>query len=71
MPSQIAERVLLKDRAIATSGGYGTQFDSAGRFNHIFDPTNGTLPLGIGRFRRSHRRQPRPTRFPPRSASCR
>ena len=41
MPSQIAERVLLKDRAIATSGGYGTQFDSAGRFNHIFDPTNG------------------------------
>ena len=41
MPSQIAERVLLKDRAIATSGGYGTQFDSAGRFNHIFDPTSG------------------------------
>jgi thiamine biosynthesis lipoprotein len=41
MPGQIAERVLLKDRAIATSGGYGTQFDSAGRFNHIFDPTNG------------------------------
>ena len=41
MPSQIAERVLLRDCAIATSGGYGTQFDSAGRFNHIFDPTNG------------------------------
>ena len=41
MPSQIAERVLLKDRAIATSGGYGTQFNSAGRFNHILDPTSG------------------------------
>jgi thiamine biosynthesis lipoprotein len=41
MPSRIAERVLLRDRAIATSGGYGTRFDSAGRFNHIFDPRNG------------------------------
>lgn len=41
MPGRIAERVSIRDRAIATSGGYGTQFDSAGRFNHIFDPTNG------------------------------
>ena len=41
IPAQVAERVQLRDRAIATSGGYGTQFDSAGRFNHIFDPTNG------------------------------
>jgi FAD:protein FMN transferase len=41
VPGQVAERVSLTDRAIATSGGYGTQFDSAGRFNHIFDPTNG------------------------------
>jgi thiamine biosynthesis lipoprotein len=40
-PGQVAERVPLSDRAISTSGGYGTQFDSAGRFNHIFDPTNG------------------------------
>jgi thiamine biosynthesis lipoprotein len=41
MPAQLAERVPLRDRAIATSGGYGAQFDSAGRFNHIFDPMNG------------------------------
>jgi thiamine biosynthesis lipoprotein len=40
-PGDIAERVQLSDRAIATSGGYGTQFDSAGRFNHIFNPANG------------------------------
>ena len=38
---EVAERVSLTNRAIATSGGYGTQFDPAGRFNHIFDPTNG------------------------------
>jgi thiamine biosynthesis lipoprotein len=46
IPTQIAERVQLRDRAIATSGGYGTQFDSAGRFNHIFDPTNGHTSSG-------------------------
>jgi len=40
-PGQVAEHVLLTNCAIATSGGYGTQFDPAGRFNHIFDPTNG------------------------------
>lgn len=31
----------LEDQAIATSGGYGTPFDVAGRFNHIFDPATG------------------------------
>jgi thiamine biosynthesis lipoprotein len=31
----------LEDQALATSGGYGTQFDAAGRFNHIFDPRTG------------------------------
>ena len=41
MPGWVVERVSLTDRAIATSGGYGTQFDRAGRFNHIFNPTNG------------------------------
>jgi thiamine biosynthesis lipoprotein len=25
----------------ATSGGHGTLFDAAGRFNHIFDPSTG------------------------------
>lgn len=33
--------VELSDRAMATSGGYGTQFDVAGNFNHIFDPATG------------------------------
>lgn len=37
----ILERLPLDDQAIATSGGYGTQFDAAGRFNHIFDPRTG------------------------------
>lgn len=34
----------LVNQAIATSGGYGTQFDAAGRFNHIFDPHSGGCP---------------------------
>ncbi|MFL5289629.1 MAG: FAD:protein FMN transferase [Rhodopila sp.] len=41
-PGLVAERIPLQDRAVATSGGYGTQFDPEGRFNHIFDPTRGT-----------------------------
>jgi FAD:protein FMN transferase len=41
-PGRVAERIPLADRAVATSGGYGTRFDAAGRFNHIFDPTDGS-----------------------------
>jgi thiamine biosynthesis lipoprotein len=40
-PNEIVERVMLADRAIATSGGYGTMFDPAGRFNHLFEPQTG------------------------------
>jgi thiamine biosynthesis lipoprotein len=40
-PQQTVERVMLADRAIATSGGYGTMFDPAGRFNHLFEPQTG------------------------------
>jgi FAD:protein FMN transferase len=40
-PGKIAERIPLADRAVATSGGYGTVFDPAARFNHIFEPQNG------------------------------
>lgn len=40
-----AERVLTSvdvvDKAVATSGGYGTIFDSAGRFTHLIDPSTG------------------------------
>jgi len=37
----LLQQVALDDQAIATSGGYGTQFDAAGRFNHIFNPATG------------------------------
>jgi thiamine biosynthesis lipoprotein len=40
-PGTVAERIALTDRAVATSGGYGTLFDPAGRFNHIFEPRTG------------------------------
>jgi thiamine biosynthesis lipoprotein len=40
-PGTIAERITLMDRAVATVGGYGTLFDEAGRFNHIFEPWSG------------------------------
>jgi thiamine biosynthesis lipoprotein len=40
-PGNIAARIPLADRAVATSGGYGTVFDPAGRFNHIFEPQSG------------------------------
>jgi thiamine biosynthesis lipoprotein len=40
-PGTIVERISLTDRAVATAGGYGTLFDEAGRFNHIFEPWSG------------------------------
>jgi thiamine biosynthesis lipoprotein len=40
-PGAFAERVPLVDRALATAGGYGTVFDEARRFNHIFEPWSG------------------------------
>jgi thiamine biosynthesis lipoprotein len=41
-PGNVAEQIPLADRAVSTSGGYGTRFDAAGRFNHIFDPGDGS-----------------------------
>lgn len=38
---KIGQRIALQDQAVATSGGYGTLLDPAGRFNHIFDPHTG------------------------------
>jgi thiamine biosynthesis lipoprotein len=32
----------LSDMSIATSSGLGTPFDATGRFNHIFEPSDGT-----------------------------
>ncbi len=40
-PNRIAQTLPMRNLAVATSGGYGTRFDPAGRFNHIFDPANG------------------------------
>lgn len=40
-PVQIFQTVELKNQALSTSGGYGTTFDTAGRFTHIFDPKTG------------------------------
>jgi FAD:protein FMN transferase len=40
-PERTCARIDLVDRAVATSGGYGFQFDAAGRFNHLFDPRTG------------------------------
>jgi thiamine biosynthesis lipoprotein len=40
-PGTVAAQLALRDRAVATSGGYGMRFDAAGRFNHILDPRTG------------------------------
>jgi FAD:protein FMN transferase len=40
-PARVLERIDLENQAVATSGGYGTQFDRDGRFNHLFDPATG------------------------------
>jgi thiamine biosynthesis lipoprotein len=40
-PGNVDERIAIADRAVATSGGYGTMFDAAGRFNHLFEPQSG------------------------------
>jgi len=40
-PGVIATRIEIADEAVGTAGGYGTRFDAAGRFNHIFDPFTG------------------------------
>jgi thiamine biosynthesis lipoprotein len=45
-PDALIGEVDLTDRALATSGGYGTVFDAAGRYGHLIDPRSGrTAPL--------------------------
>jgi thiamine biosynthesis lipoprotein len=39
--SGVLRRLRLTDRAVATSAPFGTVFDAAGRFGHIFDPARG------------------------------
>lgn len=40
-PEQILAQVPVGNQALATSGGYGTPLDAAGRFSHLFDPRSG------------------------------
>ncbi len=47
--SEAIATIEVVDRCVATSGGYGTLFDSAGRFTHIFDTRTGlTAPALLG-----------------------
>ena len=40
-PASYGEVVELVDRALATSGGYGTRFSADGRHHHLFHPATG------------------------------
>ena len=40
--SRVLFKLPLQNQALATSGGYGTMMDEAGRFTHLFDPKNGS-----------------------------
>lgn len=46
---RLVGRLALDDRALATSGGYGTLLDRAGRYSHLIDPRDGrTAPAARG-----------------------
>ena len=48
-PAQALTEIDLVNKAISTSGGYGTLFDDAGRFTHLIDPRTGqTAPALFG-----------------------
>ncbi|PKU21717.1 FAD:protein FMN transferase [Telmatospirillum siberiense] len=48
-PKQAITEIDVIDQAVATSGGYGTIFDAAGNFTHLFDPFSGkTAPRLAG-----------------------
>ncbi|CAA7626415.1 FAD:protein FMN transferase [Magnetospirillum sp. UT-4] len=40
-PTRALTEVSVVDACVATSGGYGTMFDAAGRFTHLIDPRSG------------------------------
>ncbi len=40
-PERVALSLELCDRALCTSGGYGTKFEASGRYHHLFDPATG------------------------------
>jgi thiamine biosynthesis lipoprotein len=48
-PSKAVTELDVVDKAVSTSGGYGTLFDDAGRFTHLIDPRSGrTAPALLG-----------------------
>lgn len=48
-PDRVATTIEVVDKAVATSGGYGTLFDMEGRFTHLIDPATGrTAPARAG-----------------------
>lgn len=48
-PDQAITEVSVVDKAVSTSGGYGTLFDPAGKFTHLIDPRTGkTAPAMLG-----------------------
>ncbi len=48
-PSQSVTTLDIINKAVSTSGGYGTLFDEAGKFTHIINPaTGGTAPCLLG-----------------------
>lgn len=48
-PNKAITEIDVVDKAISTSGGYGTLFDDAGRFTHLIDSRTGTTaPALIG-----------------------
>lgn len=40
-PGRVLATARIRNQALATSGGYGTALDGAGRFTHLFDPRTG------------------------------
>ena len=40
-PVDLVEKIELNNKAIATSGGYGTRFTGQGQHHHLFDPKSG------------------------------
>jgi thiamine biosynthesis lipoprotein len=47
-PGAVRDTLAITNRAVATSGAYGFQFDAAGRFNHLFDPHTGASAHAYG-----------------------
>jgi thiamine biosynthesis lipoprotein len=40
-PGRVRHTLSVLDQAVATSGGYGTRLDAAGRYTHLIDPRTG------------------------------